>query len=74
MSAIYTSYAIEPNDTIEKRQAKLYLAIISMGEFLYQKGAAVAEMNKEFMRMETEIAQMRKELHEIRDKLLERQR
>lgn len=67
MSAIYTSYAIEPGDSIEKRQEKLYLAVISMGELLYQKGATVTEMNKEFMRMEVEIANMRRELRAIRE-------
>lgn len=67
MSAIYTGFEIDPSDDFEQRQGKLYLAIISLGEVLYQKGAAVAEMNKEFLRIEKEIHNMRVELHAIRD-------
>lgn len=69
MSAIYTSYKIEEDDSIEERQKKLYLGIISLGEVLYQKGAAVAEMNKEFMAIEKELVTMREELHRIRERI-----
>lgn len=69
LSAIYTSYVINPTDTIEQRQAKLYLAVVSLGEVLYQKGAAIAEFNKELAGYEKTIAQMRLDLHKIREDL-----
>lgn len=62
----YLTYAIEPADTPGQRQAKLYLAVISLGEWLYQQGAAVAEMNKEYLRVEKELDKMRQELRNIR--------
>ena len=69
MSAIYTSYKIEPDDTIEQRQAKLYMAVISLGEVLYQKGAAIAEFNKELNGYEKIINQMRQDLRDMRQEL-----
>jgi hypothetical protein len=67
MSAIYTGFEINETDDLETKQRKLYLGVISLGEVLYQKGAAVAEMNKDFMMIEKELAKMREELHRIRE-------
>jgi TolA-binding protein len=68
----YLSYEIKPNDSIEERMTKLYLGIISVGEDLYCKGAAVAELNKQLNDLERKIAAMRKEFEEIKRSLSSR--
>lgn len=71
MATGYSSYQVLPHMTIEARQARLYLGVVSMGESLYQKGAAIAEMNKEFMAIEKELDAMRAELRDIRGQINE---
>jgi len=66
MSQIYASFEIKPEDTKEERMHKLYLGIISIGEDLYCKGAAVAELAKQCNDLDRQIAQMRRELAELR--------
>lgn len=46
MPSIYTSFELEPGDTIDDRQKKLYLGMISCGEQAYTLGAAIAECRK----------------------------
>lgn len=72
MPAIYTSYVIEPDDTLEEKQAKVYLALISAGETAYTLGAAVAElrkqcdaMNKKIDDIDAEITTLRKEFWKL---------
>lgn len=62
MTQIYQSFEVKSDDTLDERMTKLYMGIISVGEDLYCKGSAVAELNKEFMRLETVITEMRREL------------
>lgn len=69
MAQIYSSFEIHPGDSIEKRQENLYLGVISVGEDLYCKGSAVAELNKDFSRLEKVIADMRRELVAIREQM-----
>jgi hypothetical protein len=46
MPATYLSFEIEPGMTIEQKQEKLYLGVISAGEQAYTLGAAIAECRK----------------------------
>ncbi len=71
-TASYASYVIDPSDTLEEKQRKLYMAVCGMGDWLYQQGAAINEMNKEYLRWEKELNTMRQELREIRKLLRER--
>lgn len=66
MPSAYTSFEILPDDSAEVRRDKLYLGIISIGEDLYCKGAALAEMLKSLNQLEKQIAQMRKELDNLK--------
>jgi prefoldin subunit 5 len=65
VSQIYASFEIKPDDTREERMHKLYLGIISIGEDLYCKGAAVAELAKQCNELDRQIAQMRRELAKL---------
>ena len=66
MSQIYQSFEIKADDSADERMAKLYLGIISVGEDLYCKGSAVAELNKQINQLERQIATMRKEFEELK--------
>lgn len=65
-TASYASYVIDPTETVEQKQKKLYMAICGLGDWLYQQGAAINEMNKEYLRWEKELNTMRQEMRDIR--------
>jgi len=62
----YMSYEIEESDTRAERMKKLYLGIISVGEDLYCKGAHLSEIQKQINGLERQVADMRKELAELK--------
>jgi hypothetical protein len=66
MSQIYQSFAFSEEDTVQERMTKLYLGIISVGEDLYCKGSHLSELNKQLNQYERMIAEMRKELDELK--------
>lgn len=66
MTAIYTSFKFEDDDTIEDRQKKLYLGMISCGEDAYSLGAAIAECRKTIAHLESMLAKYDKKMEEIR--------
>src|SRR5271166_4419775 len=66
-TAGYSTYLIDPSETVEQKQTKLYMAICGMGDWLYQQGAAITEMNKEYLRWEKELDTFRQEIRNIRE-------
>lgn len=74
MPATYLSFEIEDGMTVEQKQAKLYLAMISAGEQAYTLGAAIAELRKKSDAFDEVIARLRKDFQtlkaEVRDGLL----
>ena len=72
MSTIYQEFKFAEDDTLQERMEKLYLGIISTGEDLYCKGAAVAELNKQLNDCDRKVADMRRELDALKEKLAKR--
>lgn len=71
MPAIYQSFEIEPGMTIEQKQAKLYLGIISIGEQAYTLGAAIAELRKQCDAMDTAVTKMRNDFQTLKREVKE---
>lgn len=74
MPAIYTSFELEDGDTIDDRQKKLYLGMISCGEQAYTLGAAIAECRKTQTTLEdmsraldVRCAEIKKEFYAIKE-------
>lgn len=59
MPATYLSFEIEPGMTIEQKQTKLYLGVISAGEQAYTMGAALAECRKQLDSLDELVSKMR---------------
>src|SRR5579884_3686577 len=66
MPAIYQSFEIEPGMTIEQKQAKLYLAMISAGEQAYTLGAAIAELRKKSEAFDEFITKLRNDFQTLK--------
>ena len=63
MPATYLSFEIEEGMTIEQKQSKLYLGVISAGEQAYTLGAAIAECRKQLDSLDTLVTKMRNDYH-----------
>lgn len=66
MPAIYTSFEVEPDDTIETKIKKLYLGMISCGEQAYTLGAAIAECRKQLTFLDTRCEAIKQDFYTLR--------
>ena len=66
MPATYMSYEIEPGMSVEQKQAKLYLGVISAGEQAYTLGAAVAECRKQLASLDALVNTLRHDFQELK--------
>lgn len=64
--AIYRSYEITPEMTIEQKQAALYLGVISAGEQAYTLGAAIAECRKQLEALDQHVSNLRQDFQILR--------
>ena len=80
MPAIYMSYEIETGMSVEQKQEKLYLGVISAGEQAYTLGAALAECRKQLTSLDElvnilrhDFQTLKAERHTKEGKMTERQ-
>ena len=66
MPATYLSFIIEEGMTIEEKQAKLYLGVMSAGEQAYTLGAAIAECRKQLDSLDTLVNKMRSDFETLK--------
>ena len=71
MPATYLSYEFEPGMTLEQKQEKLYLGVISAGEQAYTLGAAIAECRKQLDALDTLVGKMRIDYETVKQELRE---
>jgi hypothetical protein len=72
MPATYLSYEIEPGMTIEEKQTKLYLGVISAGEQAYTLGAAIAECRKQLASLDAMVEKLRHDYGLLKEEVLRR--
>ena len=66
-NATYKSFLFDPTDTLEERQAKLYLGMMSCGEDAYTLGAAIGECRKTLASLTERLAAIDQQCAEIKE-------
>lgn len=69
MPAIYTSFEIEPTDSLETKMSKLYLGMISCGEQAYTLGAAISECRKQLTTLDETCAKIKQDFFTLREEV-----
>jgi hypothetical protein len=70
MPATYLSFEIEPGMTIEQKQAKLYLGVISAGEQGYTLGAALQQCRQQQDSLDTLVSKLRLDFDTLKKEFL----